>query len=83
MCYVVTWIEEETGNKREELLEEAAPIKADGLSVRYVELFGGSCNHRPLIKGDQFSSTHEEQFHEIFAFNLWQYICFCESLDWQ
>jgi hypothetical protein len=33
MCYVVTWIEEETGNTREELLEEAAPIKAEGLSV--------------------------------------------------
>jgi hypothetical protein len=33
MCYVVTWIEEETGNTREELLEEAAPIKAEGLSI--------------------------------------------------
>jgi hypothetical protein len=83
MSYVVTWIEEETGNTRDELLQETAPIKAKGLSVCYVELFGDSCKHLPSIKGDQSSSTHREQFDEIFAFNLLQHICFCESLDGQ
>jgi hypothetical protein len=38
MCYVITRIEEETRNAREDFLQEAAPIKAKGLSVCYVEL---------------------------------------------